>query len=166
MTPQAGYDALRACPPQHCMNTRPRQRGRRASRLLTPIRRGRAAPSLCVAHAPGRTRTPWGNLRFPPHSGSPFSLRLRRGLQEGGYRRNGTVNRLSDGQPYAHRGLAGILEIFAKKLTNQLINIKIGTAENSVIPNPSRSGACPGRSSWDRLRKRKKSYAKEAMPTA
>ena len=70
--------------------------------LVVPNPQGACRPLSLRRFAPRRTRTPWDNLRFPPLRGSPFPCAFGRGLHKKGYPRNGTVNGLSNGRPYAY----------------------------------------------------------------
>ena len=81
MTPQAGQTRYRACCPQSA---------------------GGVPPPLSASLRSWPDSHPPGKPAVSPALRLPLPLRLRRGLQEEGYRRNGTVNRRSDGQPYAH----------------------------------------------------------------
>ena len=53
-------------------NNSPRKRGVTRYALVDPNPQGACRPLSLRRFAPGRTRTPWANLRFPPLSGSPF----------------------------------------------------------------------------------------------
>ena len=83
-------------------NNSPRKRGVTRYALVDPNPQGACRPLSLRRFAPGRTRTPWDNLRFPPLCGSPFPCAFGAVYRKRNLRRNGTVNRLNDGQPYAH----------------------------------------------------------------
>ena len=72
------------------------------SRLLSPIRRGRAAPSLFVASLLAGLAPPGTTYGFPRFAAPPSLAPSARSTRKERLRRNGTVNRLNDGQPYAH----------------------------------------------------------------